>query len=109
MSESLQRLRDKWRHRGDGRPDFAIEPDNDQESVWDYPRPPRLEEVGDTIRVMFAGETIAETDSAYRVLETSHPPVYYFPPDSVALERVENFMSTVLARNAAMAKATEPL
>ena len=60
-----------------------VAPRPGQESVWDYPRPPRLEEVGDTIRVMFAGETIAETDSAYRVLETSHPPVYYIPPADV--------------------------
>lgn len=56
------------------------EPDPGQESVWDYPRPPRLESVSDRLRVVFAGETIAETDQGYRVLETSHPPVYYFPP-----------------------------
>lgn len=54
-----------------------------QESVWDYPRPPRLESVSDRIRVTFAGETIAQSDRGYRVLETSHPPVYYFPPDDV--------------------------
>ena len=47
-----------------------------RESVWDYPRPPRLERVSDTLRVVFAGETIAETVLGYRVLETSHPPVY---------------------------------
>ena len=54
-----------------------------QESVWDYPRPPRLERVSDKLRVTFAGETVAETNQAYRVLETSHPPVYYFPPPDV--------------------------
>ena len=33
--------------------------------------------------MMFAGETVAETTAAFRVLETSHPPVYYFPPSDV--------------------------
>ena len=56
-----------------------IEPGPGQESVWDYPRPPRLERVSDRLRVVLAGEAIAETDQGYRVLETSHPPVYYLP------------------------------
>jgi uncharacterized protein (DUF427 family) len=50
-----------------------------QESVWDYPRPPRVEATGKRIRVVFAGVTIADTHAAQRVLETSHPPVYYIP------------------------------
>jgi uncharacterized protein (DUF427 family) len=50
-----------------------------QESVWDYPRPPRLERVARRLRVVLGGETIADTTSGWRVLETSHPPVYYFP------------------------------
>ena len=54
-----------------------------QESVWDYPRPPRVEPVRNQVEVIFAGETIAVTLSALRVLETSHPPVYYVPPDAV--------------------------
>lgn len=57
-----------------------------QESVWDYPRPPRLEKVTDMLRVSFAGETIAETYCGHRVVETSHPPVYYFPPSDVRQE-----------------------
>ncbi len=60
-----------------------MKPGPGQESVWDYPRPPRLESVSDSLRVVFAGETIAQTGGGYRVLETSHPPVYYFPPDDV--------------------------
>ena len=55
------------------------EPANGQESVWDYPRPPRLEKVGERLRVSFNGQTIADTVAGYRVLETSHPPVYYIP------------------------------
>jgi uncharacterized protein (DUF427 family) len=38
------------------------------------------------VRVEFAGEVIAETTRAYRVLETSHPPVYYIPPEDVRSE-----------------------
>ena len=49
------------------------------ESVWDYPRPPRVEPVSSRIRVELGGETIADTTRAHRVLETSHPPVYYVP------------------------------
>lgn len=61
-----------------------IEPLPGQESVWDYPRPPRLEPVGARLRVIFAGETVADTTGGYRVLETSHPPVYYIPPADLA-------------------------
>ncbi len=53
------------------------------ESVWDYPRPPRLEPTDRHLKVVLGGEVIAETTRAYRVLETSHPPNYYFPPDDV--------------------------
>jgi uncharacterized protein (DUF427 family) len=54
-----------------------------QESVWDYPRPPRLEATNKHLQVYFAAELIADTKRAFRVLETSHSPVYYFPPDDV--------------------------
>ena len=54
------------------------------ESVWDYPRPPRLEKCGERLRVIFNGETIADTIAGFRVLETSHPPVYYLPPGDIA-------------------------
>ncbi|MCV7424444.1 DUF427 domain-containing protein [Mycobacterium yunnanensis] len=50
-----------------------------QESVWDYPRPPRLETFAGSITVEFGGQTIASTDRGWRVLETSHPPTYYIP------------------------------
>jgi uncharacterized protein (DUF427 family) len=60
-----------------------IPPKPDQESVWDYPRPPRVEAFRIQCEVIFGGRTIAITLSPVRVLETSHPPTYYFPPDSV--------------------------
>lgn len=65
------------------RPD-PIPPAPGQESVWDYPRPPRLERVSRRLQVIFGGHAIADTMSGWRVLETSHPPTYYFPADAVA-------------------------
>ncbi len=56
-----------------------------QESVWDYPRPPRLEPSAQRIRIVFSGITIADTCAAQRVLETSHPPVYYIPPSDLQM------------------------
>jgi uncharacterized protein (DUF427 family) len=53
------------------------------ESVWEYPRPPRVEPTARAVRVVFNGVTVAETTRALRVLETSHPPVYYIPPEDV--------------------------
>jgi uncharacterized protein (DUF427 family) len=55
-----------------------------QESAWDYPRPPRLERTDAHLVVVLGSVTVAETTRGWRVLETSHPPCYYFPPDDVA-------------------------
>ena len=55
-----------------------------QESVWDYPRPPRLEPFEGAIAIELGGEVIAQTRRGWRVLETSHPPTYYLPPDAFA-------------------------
>ena len=60
-----------------------IEPGPGQESVWDYPRPPKLEKINKHISVYFNNELIADTRGAWRVLETSHPPVYYIPPEDI--------------------------
>ncbi|NJN21344.1 MAG: DUF427 domain-containing protein [Leptolyngbya sp. RL_3_1] len=60
-----------------------IEPGPGQESVWDYPRPPRLEAADHLIRVVFNGVTLAASQRTYRVLETSHPPTYYIPLEDV--------------------------
>lgn len=57
-----------------------------QESVWEYPRPPACEPTPKCLRIVHAGQTIAETSAGYRVLETSHPPVYYFPPGDCRLD-----------------------
>lgn len=52
------------------------------ESVWDYPRPPRVERTDELVVVELAGVEVARTRSALRVLETSHPPTYYLPSDA---------------------------
>ena len=66
-----------------------IEPDQGLESVWDYPRPPRVEDVDKKVKVVFGGVTLAYTTRAKRVLETSHPLVYYIPPEDVRMEHLE--------------------
>jgi uncharacterized protein (DUF427 family) len=70
------------------RKEFVL-PEAGQESVWAYPRPPRLEPVMKRLRVVFNGVTLADTTQGKRVLETSHPPVYYFPPQDVAMEHLK--------------------
>ena len=59
-----------------------------RESVWDYPRPPRLERTDKRIRIDFGGRVLADSRNAYRVLETSHPPVYYLPPADIDMARL---------------------
>lgn len=63
-----------------------IEPGPGQESAWDYPRPPRVEPSGRHVVARFGGLDVADSRRTVRVLETTHPPVYYFPPMDVRLE-----------------------
>mgnify|MGYP006436299155 CR=1 FL=1 len=72
------------------------DPGPNQESVWDYPRPPALEPVDDRLRVIHQGVTLADTTDGYRVLETSHPPTYYLPPDDVAMEHLKRERRTTM-------------
>lgn len=60
-----------------------IKPEVGQESVWDYPRPPRIELSPKRVQVVFNDVIIADTQRSQRVLETSHPPVYYIPSEDV--------------------------
>jgi uncharacterized protein (DUF427 family) len=60
-----------------------VKPGPGQESVWDYPRPPVIQPTDRQLEVVFGGRTIAATSRGMRVLETSHPPVYYFPVEHV--------------------------
>ena len=65
-----------------------VKPGPGQESVWDYPRPPRLESSGRHIQIIFHDVVIADTRRAQRVLETSHPPTYYIPPADIRMEHL---------------------
>ena len=61
----------------------------DQESVWDYPRPPAVQRSNRRVRVVVDAATVVDTRDAVRVLETSHPPTWYIPATaftSVTLE-----------------------
>lgn len=65
-----------------------IEPGPGQESVWDYPRPPRVEAVPERLRVVVDGEALADTARGLRVLETAGAPVYYVPVGDILMERL---------------------
>jgi uncharacterized protein (DUF427 family) len=65
-------------------PTTRVTPAPGQESVWTYPRPPRVEPSGDEVVIVLGGEVVARTRAALRVLETSHPPAFYLPYASFA-------------------------
>ncbi len=66
-----------------------VAPGPGQESVWEYPRPPRLERCPRRLIVVLGGVVVADTRRGWRVLETSHPPNYYFPPDDIRAGALE--------------------
>ena len=71
-----------------------IQPKTGQESVWDYPRPPRLEPCSEEIKIISGGLVLLESRRAFRVLETSHPPSYYLPPEDTRLELLQKSSSS---------------
>ena len=72
-----------WKYNGEKRPDFAQTPEKDEESVWDYPRPPAIVADHRSVEVRWMGKLIARTTQAVRVLETASPPTFYLPPVDV--------------------------
>jgi uncharacterized protein (DUF427 family) len=92
----LEREVRRWRRAKRERPSGIEVPRPGQESVWDYPRPPRLEPIASRIRVEFAGVVLAESCAAYRVLETAGAPVYYLPPADVRTELLASSDRTTL-------------
>ena len=72
-----------WKYRGQKRPDFAAVPEPGQESVWDYPRPPKLALDGRLVEVSYGDQAVASSSRTYRVLETASPPCFYIPPQDV--------------------------
>jgi len=65
-----------------------IEPGPGQESVWDYPRPPRVEPVAARVRAVVGSRPVGDTNRALRVLETAGAPVYYLPPEDIDVGRL---------------------
>ncbi|MEM9396851.1 MAG: DUF427 domain-containing protein, partial [Pseudomonadota bacterium] len=76
-------------HNGSKRPDFAIEPGPGQESVWDYPRPPRLDRSTELVEARQGDLTIASSRVALRLCETASPPTYYLPEADVDFTQLE--------------------
>jgi uncharacterized protein (DUF427 family) len=74
-----------WQYHGQQRPDFADAPGPEQESVWDYPRPPVIVPCTRRVEVKKGATVIADSVSGVRVLETASPPTIYVPPDDVDL------------------------
>ena len=76
-----------WNYTGAQRPDFAVEPQTGEESVWDYPRPPAIVDDFRTVRVLaLDGTLLAETSTSKRVLETASPPTFYLPPEALQMD-----------------------
>jgi len=78
-----------WEYRGQKRPPFAETPATDQESVWDYPRPPLIEKCSNLVLVSEGGKELARSTETYRVLETASPPGYYIPEKDVDWEQLK--------------------
>lgn len=75
-----------WNFKGQSRPDFALPVTSEQESVWDYPRPPICVADSRTVTIKLRDTVIASTTSAIRVLETASPPTIYIPPNDVQFD-----------------------
>ena len=67
---------------------------NARESVWDYPRPPRVEPSSEHVVLRLGGRVLADSRRALRVLETSHPPTYYIPVADIDMSRLSRGAGT---------------
>ena len=67
---------------------------NNKESVWDYPRPPRVEHYPSLIEIVNKGYTLAKSSGSFRVLATSHPPVFYIPPEDIMMDLLQKTSRT---------------
>ncbi|MDH3669880.1 MAG: DUF427 domain-containing protein [Gammaproteobacteria bacterium] len=72
-----------WEYRGQKRPPFAEPVGAGQESVWDFPRPPKAVPCNRTVEVSHNGIVIGRSTKTYRVLETASPPTFYLPANDV--------------------------
>lgn len=81
--ERLERARAMWRYVGEDRPPFALAPGPGQQSVWDYPRPPRLAPDAREVIVKAGDIEVARSARTLRLLETASPPTFYIPAADV--------------------------
>lgn len=88
IPEWARHRRAAWRYTGQERPAFAVTPEPGQESVWDYPRPPRVERYPRQVTVRVDAVVIAHSRRSARVLETGSPPSFYIPPEDVESSRL---------------------
>lgn len=86
----VQRAQAQWQFDGRSRPEFAAAAGTGQESVWDYPRPPKLVDDGRCIEVFADGVRLARTVHAVRLLETANPPTFYIPANDVRRELLKD-------------------
>ena len=75
----------------------------EQESVWDYPRPPRVEAYPGLVEVHHRGQVLAKSSRAFRVLETSHPPVFYILQGDIMMELLHKTNKTSMCEFKGMA------
>ena len=75
----------------------------DQESVWDYPRPPRVEAYPGLVEVHHRGQVLAKSSRSFRVLETSHPPVFYIPQADIMMDLLHKTNKTSICEFKGMA------
>ena len=85
----VTRARSGWPYDGRVRPPFAVEPGPGQESVWDYPRPPRLAAEPREVIVRVGAVIVGRSVNCLRVLETASPPTIYVPPGDVDRAHLE--------------------
>ena len=78
-----------WQWVGDVRPPFAQAPGPNQESVWDYPRPPSVVQDAREVIVKVGATLVARTRRALRVLETASPPTFYLPIADIEMGLIE--------------------
>jgi len=83
IPEWAWKARQKWKYTGNKRPPFAKDPGPEQETVWDYPRPPIVDPDHRVITVTHENITIAKSSNAVRILETANAPVFYLPAEGV--------------------------
>ena len=83
LPRDLRAARSFFRTKARGRPRQPEPVGPGQESVWDYPRPPRVLRSDRPVRIEFGGRVIARSERAWKVQETASPPVYYVPRDDV--------------------------